>query len=80
MSPVNYISGMADGVESPEGNITGGVDGQLLVASPGSKSTAWRKSQQVNVGGPSRPAGIAVSMNKCKSEDIETAGGKSDGS
>jgi hypothetical protein len=53
--------------------------GRGRVVSPGSESTACSKRDWVNVGGPYRSFGTEVSVNKCSSEDTETAMRKSEG-
>ena len=53
--------------------------GRGRVVSPGSESTACSKRDWVNVGGPYRSFGMEVSVNKCNSEDTETARRKSEG-
>ena len=55
------------------------VMGRGQLVSTGSESTAWSKSDEVNVGGPGGSSERGVSVNKGKSEDTETAARKSEG-
>jgi hypothetical protein len=79
LSPVNRFFRRVDEVKSSEDTTTVIAIGQKAGASSGSESTACSKRGEVNVGGPGRPLGKKVSVNKGKAEDIETTVGKSEG-
>ena len=55
---------MADRVSGWEGNIIRNMNGQLLMASPGSESMARIKRVSVNVGDPTRSSRKEVSTHK----------------
>jgi hypothetical protein len=55
-APSSSRYGMVDGLNNPEDNIACCIIGQRHAAFPGSESTAWDQSKQVNVGGPERSA------------------------
>ena len=71
---------VSDGVEIPESTIVHREIGECCMASPGSESTACRKSKRVNVGDPVHAVRVTVLVNKCKSEDTKKVDGKSEGS
>ena len=69
---------MANGVGIPESNNRCSVNRQRYLSLSGSKSTACRESEDVNVGGPISPHRDRVLTDKYNSEGVKMTGRKSD--